>query len=78
MADGATVAVSTGATGGFPTPATTGIGAAMACESATLCQGMTLALAAGANTWTPSGGSATCHANYDEATGAVTTVTTGC
>ncbi len=78
MADTTTVAVSAGAAGGFPTAATTGIGAAMQCETATLCQGLTLVLAAGANTFTPSGGGATCQASYNEGTGAVTTVTTGC
>lgn len=77
MADGTTVAVSAGATGGFPTGATGGIDSAMNCESATVCAGMTIALAA-ASTWRPSGGSATCQASYTAATGAVTIVTTGC
>lgn len=80
MADGSTVAVGTaGAASGVPTGTTAGIGAAMRCESATVCQGATIALTAGgASTWTPSGGSATCQASYNDTTGAVTTVVTGC
>lgn len=77
MADATTVAVSTGAAGGFPTGATGGIDSAMNCESATACAGMTIALAA-ASTWRPSGGSATCQASYTAATGAVAITTTGC
>lgn len=80
MADGSTVAVGTaGAASGVPTGTLAGIAAAMRCESATVCQGATIALTAGgASTWTPSGGSATCQASYNDTTGAVTTVVTGC
>jgi MSHA pilin protein MshA len=78
MADGVTtVAVSAGATGGFPTGALAGIGNAMNCESTTACQGMTISLGA-TSTWEPPGGGATCQAQYVAATGVVTTVTTGC
>lgn len=73
MADGATVAVN--ATNGFPTAALAGIGNAMNCESATLCQGNVIDLAASPTTWRPSPGTlATCEARYDATTGQVTTV----
>ena len=75
MADGTTVAVSTGATGGFPTGAFTGIGNALNCESATACGGLTVVYAA-TSTFTPSGGSVTCEASYVAATGVVTAVAT--
>lgn len=78
MADGIPVAVSTGATGGFPTGALAGIGNAMRCESATACQGMVVAFAATSTFRPSSGGSATCQATYVAATGAVATVTTTC
>lgn len=74
---GSTVDVA--ATTGFPTAATTGIGAAMQCESGTACQGNVIDLGAAPTTWRPaSGGSATCQATYDAGTGAVAAVTTGC
>jgi MSHA pilin protein MshA len=75
MADATAVTVTAGT--GTPTGATAGIGAAMNCESATACAGMTISLGA-TSTWQPSGGSATCRAEYVAATGAVTTVTTNC
>jgi MSHA pilin protein MshA len=75
MADATSVTVTAGT--GTPTGATAGIGAAMNCESATACAGMTIALGA-TSTWRPSGGSATCQAEYVAATGAVTAVTTNC
>jgi MSHA pilin protein MshA len=79
MADGTNVAVSAGVAGGFPTGAAGGIGNAMNCESATACQGLTIALnAGGVSTFRPSGGSATCEARYDDTTGAVTVVVTNC
>ena len=74
MADGTSVAV--GSTTGYPTAATGGIGAAMNCESATKCQGNDIDLTASPTTWRPSGGSATCEARYDAATGQVTAVGT--
>jgi MSHA pilin protein MshA len=78
MADGTTVAVSTGTTGGFPTGADVGIGNAMGCVlAATTCQGLTVAYAA-TTTFTPSGGSATCQATYVAATGVVAAVVTTC
>jgi MSHA pilin protein MshA len=80
MADGVTtVVVSTGATGGFPTGALAGMGNAMNCESATACQGLTVAFnLAGISHFTPSGGSATCEAQYTDTSGAVAAITTGC
>jgi len=74
MADGTAVAV--GATTGFPTNVIGGIGNAMNCESATLCQGNAIVLGANPTTWRPAGGTATCEARYDASTGAVTTVGT--
>ena len=66
-------------TTGIPTNAAGGIGAAMQCESATACQGNVIDLAVAPSTWRPaSGGSATCQATYDAATGNVATTVTGC
>ena len=79
MADGTTVVVgTTGTARGVPTGTLLGIGAMMRCESATVCQGATTVLAAGTSTWTPQGGSATCQATYDDATGNVAAVVTDC
>lgn len=79
MADGTTVAVgTTGATSGVPTADAGGIIAMMRCESTTVCQGAAVDINASPSTWRPNGGSATCQATYDAATGAVATVTTGC
>jgi len=74
MADGTAVAVA--AATGFPTAAAGGIGNAMNCESAVLCQGNTIDLTAAPTTWRPSGGTATCQATYNATTGAVATVGT--
>jgi MSHA pilin protein MshA len=74
MADGTAVAV--GATTGYPTNVIGGIGNAMNCESATLCQGNAIVLGANPTTWRSAGGTATCEARYDASTGAVTTVGT--
>ena len=81
MADGVTVAVNP--LNGWPTNLLAGIGNAMNCESATVCQGNTIALGADPTTWRPNGGSATCEARYDATTGLVSTVplagsTAGC
>jgi MSHA pilin protein MshA len=80
MADLTTVVVSAGAAGGFPTGALAGMGSALNCETATACQGLTVAfVAGGVSTFRPAGGSATCEARYDTTTtGVVTTVTTAC
>lgn len=77
MADGTTVAVA--ATTGFPTGAAGGIGNAMSdcAAGAGACQGNTAVFGA-TSTFTPSGGGATCQAQYTAATGAVTAVTGGC
>ena len=77
--DSTVVAVGTGSgsSGGVPTGATGGIGNAMRC-SGTDCSGFTAAYAATSTFQPTNGGSATCRAEYVEATGAVTTVTTGC
>ena len=72
---GATVTVA--ATTGFPVFDTTGIGAAIACESATACQGNVIALSITPTTWrTTTGGSATCQATYDATTGVVAALVT--
>ena len=72
---GATVTVA--ATTGFPVATTAGIGAAMACESATACQGNVIDLAASPTTWRPgTGGGATCQATYDATTGVVAALVT--
>ncbi len=65
---------------GIPTGAFAGIGAMMGCESTTLCTGFVTDYAApSAVTFRPStGGSATCQAVYDGATGGVTVATGGC
>jgi len=79
FADGTTVAVGVaGAAGGVPTNVLGGIGNAMRCESATACQGVVIDLAVTPSTWRPSGGSATCQATYDPATGTVATIITTC
>ena len=78
MVGGTTVTVS--AADGFPTGAQAGIGNAMSdCTDAGsgTCQGSTAVFAA-TSTFTPSGGNATCRAEYVAATGAVTAVTGGC
>ncbi|MGZ5092069.1 MAG: pilin [Burkholderiales bacterium] len=70
MADGTTVAVTTGANGGIPTVAAAGIQAALAAD------GFTFTPATGV--WDfASGAIANCTATY-AATGQVTVVTTGC
>lgn len=73
-ADGTTVTTDT--TTGRPTNDASGIIPAMNCESATLCQGVTVALGT-PTTFTPSGGNATCRVEYSAA-GVVSTVDTGC
>ena len=82
MADATTVAVSTGAaTGGIPTGADVGIGNAMRCSGASgtpNCSGFTGTYAASSTFRPDNGGSATCQAAYDQATGNVTLTTTGC
>lgn len=80
MADTSSVAVGTvGAAAGVPTGTAAGIGAIMRCESAVTCQGATIVLVAGgSSTWTPSGGSATCQATYNDTTGAVAVSVGGC
>jgi MSHA pilin protein MshA len=82
MADGAVVAVVTGVAGGQPTAAVGGIGAAMRCESASLCNGFNWnVVGTSANFW-PAGLGTTlptgCVATYAQATGAVTSTVTGC
>ena len=75
MADGTTVAVSTGATGGLPTAPLAGIGNAMRCESATVCTGFEMSLH-GAGfilaMFIPSGAPANCYVIYNSTTGVVT------
>jgi len=81
MADGTTVTVNTGANGGFPITGaadTTGITAAMRCESATQCQGFTVVQTAATATFTPPGGSATCQVVYTAANGTVTPTVSNC
>jgi MSHA pilin protein MshA len=80
MADGVTtVAVGTaGAAAGIPTGAAAGIGNAMNCESATACQGLTVAYAAGVATFTPSGAGANCNVTYTDPNGVLAITTTGC
>lgn len=76
MLDGTTVAVSTAAlTGGIPTAAAAGIGAAIQ-----PVDGWTVVYAA-TSTWTPPGvpaGVTTCRAEYTATTGVVVAVTAGC
>jgi len=77
--DGTSVAVGTGtgSSGGVPTGAAGGIGAALRC-SGTDCGGFTAAYAATSTFRPNNGGSATCQADYVEATGNVTVTTSGC
>jgi len=76
MADGAVVTVTAGT--GVPAGTFAGIGTAMRCESATLCQGMTTTYGGNPDTFRPQGGSATCQATYNAPSGAVATVVTNC
>ena len=77
---GGTVTVA-GATG-LPVGSAAGIGTALSdcAAGAGACQGNTAVFNTGAtpSTFTPSGGNATCRAEYLDTTGAVTVVTTGC
>jgi len=77
---GGTVTV-TGSSG-LPVGTTAGIGSALAdCTTgAGACQGTTAVFNTGAtpSTFTPSGGNATCRAEYLDTTGAVAAVTGGC
>ena len=77
MAGGITVAVDP--TTGYPTGAQAGIGNAMTdcATGAGACQGATATFGA-TSTFEPSGGNATCQAQYVATTGAVTAVTGGC
>ena len=69
--------VTTDSLTGYPTFDLAGIGNAMACESATACQGNVILLSVTPTTWRPgTGGSATCQATYNATTGVVATVTT--
>jgi MSHA pilin protein MshA len=81
-ADGQSVTVGTGsgADAGLPVADGThnGITVAVRCESATACQGFTVAQAANVATFQPTGGSATCQVTYNAANGTVTTTTTNC
>jgi MSHA pilin protein MshA len=76
---GAASPITVGTTTGFPTNDAAGIQAAMQCESGASCQGNVIDLVAEPSTWRPaSGGGTNCQATYNEATGAVLAVTTGC
>jgi MSHA pilin protein MshA len=77
MAGGVTVDV--GSTTGYPDGTATGIGNAMTdcAAGAGACQGATATFGA-TSTFEPSGGNATCRAEYVAATAAVTAVTGGC
>lgn len=75
-ADGQAIAVV--GTSGVPTAADAGIGKALRCESATACQGMAVAHAAGVSTFDFIPSRANCNVTYTEATGAVAATTTGC
>jgi hypothetical protein len=66
------VAVSTGATGGFPTAALAGVGNALRCESASACNGFAWSVSSGVATFTQAGAPAACNVTYDSATGTVT------
>lgn len=77
MADTTTVDVSTGANGGIPTGAGTGIGNAIRCQG-TDCSGFTATYGSPTTFQPTNGGSATCRASYDPATGNVTITTSGC
>lgn len=72
MADGAAVAVTTGANGGFPTAALPGVGNAMRCESGAACNGFGWSVSSNIATFTQAGAPATCTVTYDAATGLVT------
>jgi MSHA pilin protein MshA len=74
MADSTVVTVA--ATSGIPTGAAVGIGAAM--TGLTVQEGITPTYGAPSTFRPVSGGSATCQVSYDDTTGTVTTVTTGC
>jgi len=78
MAGGVTVAVDP--TNGYPTGAAGGIGNAMTdcVAGAGACQGATATFASPTSSFEPSGGNATCQAQYNDQTGAVTAVTGGC
>jgi MSHA pilin protein MshA len=77
--DGQTVTVGTGSgtSGGVPTGAAGGIGAAVRCNG-TDCGGFLATYAATSTFWPTNGGSATCGASYDQATGDVTVATGTC
>ncbi|HXF66694.1 MAG TPA: type II secretion system protein [Burkholderiales bacterium] len=77
MADGTTVAVSTGPTGGIPTGAALGIGAALRCDG-TDCNGFTASYGSPTTFRPTNGGSATCEVSYNPANGNVTVDTSGC
>ena len=74
MADATTVAVSTGATGGFPTAALAGIGNAMRCESASACNGFGWNVDddTGLATFTQVGAPTACNVTYNRLNGVVT------
>jgi len=78
--DGTSIAVGTGTgtSGGVPTGAFAGIGAAVRCPSATDCGGFTPSFGATSTFQPTNGGSATCQASYDSVTGNVAIATTGC
>jgi MSHA pilin protein MshA len=76
MADGTAVNVS--AANGFPVSVSPGMDKAMNCESAVLCQGLTMVMTATDVTLQPAGGSATCQVDYTAATALITVTTTGC
>jgi MSHA pilin protein MshA len=74
MADGTTVNVGNGTSGGFPTAGLPGIGNAMRCESAAACNGFTWSVARGSTvaTFTQASAPAACSVTYDASTGLVT------
>jgi MSHA pilin protein MshA len=72
MADGTTVAVSTGATGGIPTLAAAGIGAALTADGS----GFTYVPATGV--WNFPTAIANCTVTYNAGTGSATVDPTGC
>lgn len=71
-------AITVGATNGIPTGDDAGIGKALRCETATACQGMTVAHAAGVSTFDFSPARANCNVVYTGATGAVAANVSGC
>lgn len=82
MADGTTVTVATtpAAAAGLPTGALGGIIAALKCESASACQGFTVALGPPV-TFTPTNAPATpanCQVSYTPADGTVTVTVSNC